>query len=98
MNWSGSERQPTCLADGDLNRRRWQRRIELTLRQQRRLCHEARPFPAVRLRGMNKEWVAQIDGAYRTDCRFDLAIFCGSVTIGRELLERRACVARVQMP
>ena len=42
---------------------------------------------------MNKEWVAQIDGACRTRCQFHLAIFCRSVTVGRELPERRACVA-----
>jgi hypothetical protein len=50
--------------------------IKLALRQQWRLCHEARPVPSVGLRGMNKEWVAQIDGACRAGCQFNLAIFC----------------------
>src|SRR3954452_12885739 len=83
----------TSLTDGDLNRRGWQRRVELACWQQRRLCHETRALPPVRLRGVNQEWMAEINGPCRTDCQFNVAIFRRSVTVGRDLLQRCACIA-----
>ncbi|OHV84666.1 hypothetical protein LCM4573_03140 [Rhizobium sp. LCM 4573] len=87
------KREPASLPNGDLNRGWRQGRIELTFRQKRRLSEEAGLLSSVRLRGMHKEWMAQIDGSRRARCKFDLAIFRGGITVGGELSECRALFA-----
>ena len=70
------ERQPTGSTDSHLDWRRRQRRIKLAFRPERRLRHEARLPPTVRLCGMDEEWMTQIDRACCAGCQLDLAICC----------------------
>ena len=62
------------LPDGDLDRRRRQRGVELHARFERWLCHEPWLRPVVRLGSMNHERMAKIDRPRQARCKRDKAV------------------------
>src|SRR5690606_14067593 len=91
-----SDLHPNGLADGYLHRRRWQRRVKFTLRQQRGLGHETRLDSAMRLCGVDQKGMAEIDRPGLSGGQHFFAVGSRCEAVSCEFAERKAILSMGQ--